>query len=705
MLCTVCMSMFRNPDLEGRHHKDLQDLQKAAVAGCKVCIRLIDLREGCGPDETNEATANPFLAYRFQENFSSDGWEINFLSSVTWANQFSGEIYLTRIPRLYAMNNCAKLLNTAQSDLMREPWEVQDDGFCKKALLSSTGHPEVAKTALQWFNSCRFSHGNCETEDNSRDPRWYPKRLLDVSEPRKGLRLLLTSLEPPKDRYATLSHCWGKSPTFLTLRSDNIKSFRNNIPFQSLPKTFRDAAITCCRLEIKYLWIDSLCIIQSGEGSREDWLEHAVDMRLVYLNCVLNIAVDRASSAEEGAFATRNTHRLQPCHVEWNYSGSEQTLWTVYDDSDTTSDLKSLPLLGRGWVVQERLFSPRILHFANDRIHWECLKTASTCVNEYTFNCHGDEIAGFDALREPQFSLPRMFRNPERCDGMEEKDHDAMDDLWENTVYDYSWGRLTYPVQDKLVAFAGISQRFEEIYHSPYLAGIFYHQLPWGLLWHAWEEAEDAPNGYIAPSWSWASHHGRVTFQPRNQLTTGLVTQELLIEIYDAHVDPVDQSNKHGRVRFGEVTLRGALLSFSSITLGGARLAENIVPECTMCGHPSREFAHDNGAWSPVLHNTTNGASKAERVLSAHLDMVKCLENHADHLYILPVFECFRDCGRDRLLWLEPDGEEHRASYGLILRKSECEGKYERVGIYHSPFFIGKPSIEEGHPEQLVSVI
>lgn len=73
----------------------------------------------------------------------------------------------------------------------------------------------------------------------------------------------------------------------------------------SLAKNFCDAIVIYTHLSIRYLWIDSLCIIQDSE---EDWLLHT-----------LNLAFDAASSPEIGALGAppivRKTDLLQECCV------------------------------------------------------------------------------------------------------------------------------------------------------------------------------------------------------------------------------------------------------------------------------------------------------------------------------------------------------------------------------------------------------
>ncbi|KAM5356788.1 hypothetical protein ACJ41O_003434 [Fusarium nematophilum] len=68
-------------------------------------------------------------------------------------------------------------------------------------------------------------------------------------------------------RYAALSHCWGESAT-LKLLSGNKSRLETNINISELPQSYKEAVDVCLRMDIKYIWIDSLCIIQD---STDDW--------------------------------------------------------------------------------------------------------------------------------------------------------------------------------------------------------------------------------------------------------------------------------------------------------------------------------------------------------------------------------------------------------------------------------------------------
>jgi hypothetical protein len=55
-----------------------------------------------------------------------------------------------------------------------------------------------------------------------------------------------------------LSHRWGNYMPFRLLES-NIKSCMSEIPLKQLSQVFLDAASVCLRLNLEFIWIDSLC--------------------------------------------------------------------------------------------------------------------------------------------------------------------------------------------------------------------------------------------------------------------------------------------------------------------------------------------------------------------------------------------------------------------------------------------------------------
>ncbi|KAF2184136.1 hypothetical protein K469DRAFT_540496, partial [Zopfia rhizophila CBS 207.26] len=128
--------------------------------------------------------------------------------------------------------------------------------------------------------------------------------------------------------------------------------------------TFRDAVHVIRCLQIPYLWIDALCIVQ---GDKKDWAFEAERMADYYGNATITIAATRASDGEAGCFVDRNIFLARPCRLNWHHSkqgalnpekGAVFACYSPYgaplrDPQET----RSLPLYQRGWTFQEELLS------------------------------------------------------------------------------------------------------------------------------------------------------------------------------------------------------------------------------------------------------------------------------------------------------------------------------------------------------------
>lgn len=127
---------------------------------------------------------------------------------------------------------------------------------------STTSH-DFIKNKL---STCVRNHALCNGAGPG-VPGFIPTRLIDTyaSEisPQTGVRLV----ERIDGKYAALSHCWGRSQ-LLRLTSDTKNMLLQGIELSSLPTTFQHAIAVVRLLGIRYLWIDSLCIIQD---SVTDW--------------------------------------------------------------------------------------------------------------------------------------------------------------------------------------------------------------------------------------------------------------------------------------------------------------------------------------------------------------------------------------------------------------------------------------------------
>jgi Heterokaryon incompatibility protein (HET) len=89
------------------------------------------------------------------------------------------------------------------------------------------------------------------------------------------------------------------------LTRSNLASLQTATALEDLCKTFQDAVRLAHRFGIKYLWVDSLCIIQDDE---EDWSLEAGKMSIVYGQSILHIAATGATDGSKGLHSPPRGH-------------------------------------------------------------------------------------------------------------------------------------------------------------------------------------------------------------------------------------------------------------------------------------------------------------------------------------------------------------------------------------------------------------
>ncbi|PMD47672.1 HET-domain-containing protein, partial [Hyaloscypha variabilis F] len=350
-----------------------------------------------------------------------------------------------------------------------------------------------------WANSCLKSHELCRNHwKHSSSQRQLPTRLLDVGETRHEpyIRLQATNNIPSDTPYLTLSHCWG-SKRLISLTTETMSNFEKAIQISDLPSTFRDAVDFVRSCGLRYLWIDSLCIVQN---SPDDWGKESSLMAAAYSHAILNLSAAGAKDGEGCLFHRSKSFKTQPCIM---YASAEDKtsfsfICRPYDAWGTS--IETSPLGTRGWVLQERLLSPRIIHFASDQLFWEC--------------CQGydAEILPWSSIRSSNGHLKSLSSNIREFELDDEKLHK----YWRDTVSKYSKCKLSVS-SDKLPAISGLASRFcRQLKLSPtdYLAGIWRNRLPEDFIWTTnWryggsDSCVRVPDR--APSWSWASIDGEI---------------------------------------------------------------------------------------------------------------------------------------------------------------------------------------------------
>jgi hypothetical protein len=147
---------------------------------------------------------------------------------------------------------------------------------------------------------------------------------------------------------------------------DNIGRRLQGFSISELPKTFQDAVTVTRELDVPYLWIDSLCIIQY-EDAGKDWKREFRRMEGVFFQAYCTIAATGAADSN-ACFLERD---LRTSHVYVrDVSGSE--LYVSNDIDDFDEDVGKAKLNTRAWVMQEAVLSRRAIHFSARQMYWEC---------------------------------------------------------------------------------------------------------------------------------------------------------------------------------------------------------------------------------------------------------------------------------------------------------------------------------------------
>jgi hypothetical protein len=132
-----------------------------------------------------------------------------------------------------------------------------------------------------------------------------PKRVVAVQNGGNPLVVHLVDFsknqKPPKDRYICLSHCWGSQRMF-KITVDTLVARTEGIFMEQLSQTFQDAIMITRRLGIKYLWIDSLCILQD---SKSYWEVESAKMGQYYASSWLTIGAGLLGDGTQGCFGNR----------------------------------------------------------------------------------------------------------------------------------------------------------------------------------------------------------------------------------------------------------------------------------------------------------------------------------------------------------------------------------------------------------------
>lgn len=369
----------------------------------------------------------------------------------------------------------------------------------------------------QYHSRCSRTLSGCRAIDTNRTP--LPRRCICVAPLDAGvadssdfpLDFRLEKTEGGRGQYICLSHRWVQPDTRQSSTTkSNYQARLAGIGFSQLPPLFIHTLRAAAKFGIRYVWIDSLCIIQDDA---DDWNQESRKMGKYYQLATFTLT-STFSSEDTASFDGYSPPKLQRV-VRLPYrdkTGRQRGYFYVYPRArrsvlaaEWTSHITSSGLLTRGWIFQEWLLSRRIVCLTPSGVYVQCqCRHPAATQNQY-----GEDVGGFV---------------PDRCRGLLpikaslRLSFDTSGDLyctWEAVVEHYSGLTFSQPGKDRITALAGVAGEFatalkslpdrgEAAHSSKFIAGLWTGDLARGLLWG---QAQPGPHRRLEgfPTWSWAS--------------------------------------------------------------------------------------------------------------------------------------------------------------------------------------------------------
>ena len=343
------------------------------------------------------------------------------------------------------------------------------------------------KSIHHWADTCDREHGSdCRSLVGSLLPPPRPRWFVDTW--RKCL--VKAKISQP---YVALSYVWGTKPFFRTTnRFLKLLQQQDALlnPELDIPRTIKDAVKVAEMIEQRYLWVDSICIVQDND---EEFNDQINNMASIYANAYVTIV---AEQAEYAGFGLRGISEPRRLNQEWYKIGDLAIIerrWLRLENQ--LNQLASL-WSHRAWTLQEQYLSSRKIVFENDTVHWEC--PVAICREEIR------EVMKWDGADErSSLQLQKQLAQP-------------FPNLvgFFDVVSSYNNRQLSYQ-EDALAAFSGIMTALSKNFIGGFYCGIPVMFFDLALHWRPIHSLtrrlpSDSHSAYCLPSWSWVGWRGQV---------------------------------------------------------------------------------------------------------------------------------------------------------------------------------------------------
>ncbi|KAK1996585.1 heterokaryon incompatibility protein [Colletotrichum falcatum] len=349
----------------------------------------------------------------------------------------------------------------------------------------------------RWLGHCMENHPRCKPRHISRD--FMPTRVLGVGvqsgPPPTHIRIVRTREDDIKERYMTLSHCWGKKQ-FARLTDDNFDELTTRgIPWKGSShgddicrnKNFAEAIEVTRKLGVCYICIDSFCIIQD-HPSKEDWEAEGKLMHKVYRS-----SYSWDSDVLPVKYVPEGPSRM-----------FSRRSWRILPSNLWDKDILGSHLYTRAAGFSKRMLSLRLLQFGHGQTFWDC---ATIHVSACETLPAGQPGLSRRQSRHVAVTVPSLVKTTEG----------SASTFWESAVRAYTSCKLTRH-RDKGDAMWGIAKLVRDMQGEEHAHGLWSTRLEEQLAWQvvsrpaaSYPEAE-CP---LFPTWSWTCLDVRIQVAPR----------------------------------------------------------------------------------------------------------------------------------------------------------------------------------------------
>ncbi|KAK2055669.1 hypothetical protein LY76DRAFT_648198 [Colletotrichum caudatum] len=296
--------------------------------------------------------------------------------------------------------------------------------------------------------------------------------------------------------YTALSYTWGEQKAVIPflLTTKNMEARKQGVSLgDSVPLVYERAFEITRQLDVDFIWIDSLCMLQdrddNGSKDRKDNFDNHVHK--IYQNARVTICAIFQEPTMDPLQLRKVPGSTEKAKVANNYYIAKR-LGNPAVDIGVAGDQRGPYWAKRGWTFQERVLATSCIFLTDHQLYWEC-RTA---------------LLEEDGMSHLPVTYKRKALRPQ--------------DFWPSMIRDYSGRTLSYD-SDKIPAVTGIAKELSGEPNNGFLEfGFMPQRFGRDILWESGGGLGAAAlkrrevGGKVLsrpPSWSWAYWNGSIDFE------------------------------------------------------------------------------------------------------------------------------------------------------------------------------------------------